>query len=50
MIKDDVDEALERMSLPRTRENYIYALYGGFPPDNWDEEDEQHLPLDLQII
>lgn len=49
MQKDDVDAALERMGLPRTRENYIYALYGGYPPQDWDEDAEEQLPPDLRV-
>lgn len=43
------EEALKRMGLERTRENYLYVLYdGNVPTEGWDEEAEEQLPPDLR--
>lgn len=50
--QDFVDRALARMGLPRTRENYLYALFGGDPiPEDWGPVDEErNLPPDLRLL
>lgn len=47
--KDEIDEALERIGLPRTRANYLWVLYNGDIPDDWDDEAEEQIPLDLRL-
>ncbi len=45
-----VEEALARLGLPRTRDNYLYVLFGGEPlPEDWGPHDEErNLPPDLR--
>lgn len=43
------DRALEAIGLERTRENYLWIMYDGNPPDAVDEEVEQALPPDLRL-
>lgn len=49
--EEAVNAALADMGLPRTRENYLYVLYGGEPlPEEWDAEDEErNVPPDLRV-
>jgi hypothetical protein len=50
MSEDSYDLVLEALGLPRTRENYLFVLYDGNLPEEWDEEAEEQLPPDLRII
>ena len=47
---DSYERALVELKLPRTRENYLFVLYDGATPDDWDEEAEEQLPPDLRAI
>jgi len=44
------EELLVRMGLERTRENYLWLIYNGEVPEEFDYDDEQVLPPDLRII
>jgi hypothetical protein len=44
------EDALVRLGLERTRENYLYVLYNGEVPEDWDEEAEEQLPPDLRCV
>lgn len=44
----EIDAALERMKLPRTRENIIIWMFGEVP-EEWNEEREVQLPPDVQV-
>lgn len=48
--EEAVNAALIDMGLPRTRENYLYVLFGGEPlPEDWSADDEErNLPPDLR--
>lgn len=50
MTGDFIDATLRKLGLPRTRENYLYALFGGEPlPEEWDWQDElRSIPPDLR--
>jgi hypothetical protein len=50
MIEDSYDKVLVALKMPRTRENYLWVMYDGNIPEDWDEEAEEQLPLDLRII
>jgi hypothetical protein len=50
MSEDSYDRVLEALGLSRTRENYLFVLYDGNLPEEWDEEAEEQLPPDLRII
>lgn len=47
---ESYERALVALGLERTRENYLFVLYDGALPDDWDEEAEAQLPPDLRII
>lgn len=49
--EDAVNAALEDMGLPRTRDNYLYVLFGGEAlPEDWGPEDEaRNVPADLRL-
>jgi hypothetical protein len=43
-----VIRSLDRQGLPITRQNYILAMHGNFPPDaEWGAEQEAALPPEL---
>ncbi len=46
-----VNAALQAMGLPRTRDNYVYVLFGGEPlPEDWGPADEiRNVPSDLRL-
>ena len=44
------EEILVEMGLERTRENYLWLIYNGEVPEEFDYDDEQVLPPDLRII
>jgi len=50
MNEDFIDETLRKLRLERTRENYLYVLFGGEPlPEDWGALDEvRNLPEDLR--
>ncbi len=43
----DIDRELERLGMPRTRENYIWSMFAEVP-DTWCDEWEAELPPDLR--
>lgn len=43
------ERVLEALGLPRTRENYLFVMYDGVLPEEWDDEAEEQLPPDLRI-
>jgi hypothetical protein len=47
---DSYERVLEELGMPRTRENYLWVMYDGVLPDEWDEEAEEQLPPDLRVI
>lgn len=47
---ESYERVLEALGLERTRENYLFVLYDGNLPDEWDEEAEEQLPPDLRLI
>lgn len=47
--EDSYDIVLRELGLPRTRENYLFVMYDGNLPEDWDEEAEEQLPPDLRI-
>lgn len=49
MTEDSYDKILRQLGLPRTRENYLFVMYDGKMPDEWDEEAEAQLPEDLRV-
>ncbi len=49
MIPDSYDLVLAELGMPRTRENYLWVMYDGDIPEDWDEEAEEQLPPDLRI-
>jgi hypothetical protein len=48
--EDAVNAALKDMGLPRTRNNYLFVLFGGESlPEDWGPHDEmRNIPSDLQ--
>lgn len=44
------ERVLVALGLERTRENYLFVLYNGDLPEDWDEEAEEQLPPDLRFI
>lgn len=44
----EIDAALERMKLQRTRENIIIYMFGEVP-EEWNEDRERQLPPDIQV-
>ena len=44
------ERVLRELGLPRTRENFLYVLYDGNLPEDWDAEAEEQLPPDLRVI
>lgn len=40
---------LTEIGLERTRENYLFVLYDGNIPEEWDDEAEEQLPPDLRV-
>jgi len=50
LSEDSYDLVLIELSMPRTRENYLWVMYDGNIPEDWDEEAEEQLPLDLRVI
>lgn len=42
------EEVIKILGLERTRENYLFVLYDGNLPDEWDDEAEEQLPPDLR--
>lgn len=46
---DSYEAVLKALGLERTRENYLFVLYDGEVPEDWDEEAEDQLPPDLRI-
>lgn len=44
------EDTLLSLGLERTRENYLYVLYNGELPSEWDDEAEEQLPPDLRRI
>lgn len=45
-----IDDMLKSMGLERTRENYLFVMYdGNVPEDDWDQEAEDQLPVDLRL-
>jgi len=46
---DSYERVLMELKLPRTRENYLFVLYDGNLPEDWDEEAEEQLPPDLRV-
>ena len=46
---DGIYEFLDDADMPHTRENYLFVLWGGNPPDELDEEDELLLPEHLRL-
>lgn len=44
------ENVLRELGLERTRENYLFVLYDGAIPEDWDEEAEEQLPPDLRVI
>jgi len=47
--KEGVDEFLVALGWPRTRENYIRAMYMDEVPTEWGEDEELDLPEDLRL-
>lgn len=49
--EESVEAFLKDLGLPRTRENYLYVLFGGEPlPEDWGYQDEiRNLPPDLRL-
>ena len=45
---EEIERFLVSEGLPRTRENWIKALFGGIP-EYWDEDREDYVPCDLQL-
>ncbi len=43
------ERVLVELGLERTRENYLFVLYDGNLPDDWDDEAEGQLPPDLRV-
>lgn len=48
-VEDSYDVVLRELGLPRTRENYLFVMYDGNLPEDWDAEAEEQLPPDLRI-
>jgi hypothetical protein len=46
---DSYDLVLAELGMSRTRENYLWVMYDGNIPEDWDEEAEEQLPLDLRV-
>lgn len=48
--EDAVNAALKGMGLPRTRDNFLFVLFGGEPvPEDWGPHDEmRNVPADLR--
>jgi hypothetical protein len=46
---DPYDLVLADLNLERNRENYLWVMYDGCVPEEWDEEAEEQLPPDLRI-
>lgn len=44
-----IEEMLTKMGLPRTRANWIFVLWGGEPPETWDDDEENTIPEDLRL-
>lgn len=42
------EDILKVLKLERTRENYLFVIYNGELPEDWDEEAEEQLPPDLR--
>jgi hypothetical protein len=49
LSEDSYDKVLIELGMPRTRENYLWVMYDGNTPEDWDEEAEEQLPLDLRV-
>jgi hypothetical protein len=49
LTPDSYDLVLIELGMPRTRENYLWVMYDGNLPEDWDEEAEEQLPLDLRV-
>lgn len=53
-MKDDpyapYEARLREFGMDRTRDNYLWVLYGGDVPEELDAEDEMSLPPDLRAI
>jgi hypothetical protein len=47
---DSYERVLQELGMQRTRENYLWVMYDGVLPDEWDEEAEEQLPPDLRVI
>jgi hypothetical protein len=47
-LHESIERALVRRGLERTRENFIRMLYDE-PPEDWDWEAEEQLPVDLRL-
>lgn len=46
---ESYERVLKLLGLDRNRENYLFVLYDGNIPEEWDEEAEEQLPPDLRI-
>lgn len=46
---ESYERVLRELGLERTRANYLFVLYDGNIPEDWDEEAEQQLPPDLRL-
>lgn len=46
---DSYERVLAELGLARTRENYLFVLYDGNIPEEWDDEAEEQLPTDLRV-
>ena len=42
------EDILKVLKLERTRENYLFVIYNGELPEDWDDEAEEQLPPDLR--
>ena len=46
---ESYERVLAAIGLERTRENYLFVLYDGVIPEDWDDEAEEQLPPDLRV-
>lgn len=46
---DSYDLVLAELGFERNRENYLFVMYDGVLPEDWDEEAEEQLPPDLRL-
>ena len=43
------ERVLAEIGLERTRENFLFVMYDGNIPEDWDDEAEEPLPPDLRV-